>query len=138
VRCYFDERNKIFYLHNGILIQNNKLCCAYGKIDLDQISSMAELVEQINALEIKFDKHGCIKPGITGFRPSWSNNETNKILAKHPLFKDVIVVHGHDGSIDTGLSNIIGVNARDDSNRFQNSAGGYNLSDAPVGICIKR
>ena len=107
VNSYYDLVNKIFYIHNGLEYNdsNNTIMTAFGEFDLNKIDSLEALSANINKQDLKNVDAG----HFTNFRPK------NSKMVNIPLFKDNVIVHGHDDFIDLENLQVINVNARNKS-----------------------
>ncbi len=99
INSYYDKVNNIFYIHNGLEYKNDKIITAFGEFDINGFSLEA-LSENINhSKPLKYGQ-------FTNFRPK------DLQMQNIPLFEDIIIVHGHDDSMDLTNKKVININAR--------------------------
>ena len=103
--AYYDSNKKCLYLHNGIQLDRykpNLIVTAFGEFKVSEIENLEALVTKINQSEAT---------NFTNFRP---DDKGMADLLEHNLFKNIRIVHGHNGYHNTDYRNVTNINSRDE------------------------
>jgi hypothetical protein len=114
--CYYDDQNKLFYIHNGLNIESEKLITAinYKPEKLSTYQNINDLIKDLN--------EGTYKQEGTSFRPSSGENmNAVKEIRKNFGIEKFVLVHGHSDfkkyfrDVESNELIVINLNSREEN-----------------------